>query len=539
MKRFLSLLSVALVLTLVCKAVLPGAFINKTVQVAGGSPPFAGNIKAWWDNRTADFSATGTAGFVSTWTDRVGGFLLTRSGLSRPRLITAGANNLDFSVDWLIAGTFTSGTFTDGEAVLQTTSAATAYANGAQSSGGTFRIVGYENLGADSSSTWVGQSSGAIFTPGGPPTQQAASRYMDIAASGSTFTWDRQASSIFIVQRRPAASSGTVGNTALATVGIWHMGTSGSSDGLYYSTQQLTYVNGTTNSTGFRGCDNIETLYRVAGTSQVLLGIGKQSTTVSAAAAGTLTGGYLGNWDTLAFPIDVGSVLGVLVYNRELTSGEVASVQTFIESYYGGETSTYDKMVVMDGDSTTRGVGSGNLHYYGWPDQMARLFTNQPRYSKVAQGGQFAADAAFKAGTRTTDQLAWGSTYGTRTVTLLIGINDIATGGSSAATLEANITTWATAVRAADAGVKILGITILPYSALTGPQDTIRTTVNTWILGGGGGVYDYTYDAANATNLTDSTNTTYYSADHLHPTAAGYAIIASGVKAVLVSNSRL
>jgi hypothetical protein len=101
----------------------------------------------------------------------------------------------------------------------------------------------------------------------------------------------------------------------------------------------------------------------------------------------------------------------------------------------------------------------------------------------------------------------------------------------SAATLLADLESYATASRAAGAD-KIIMSTIPPSTGYTAPQEAVRVAVNPLILASS--AFDAVIDLATATNLTDASNITYY-ADGLHWTTAGALAAATAAAPVLTS----
>ena len=126
------------------------------------------------------------------------------------------------------------------------------------------------------------------------------------------------------------------------------------------------------------------------------------------------------------------------------------------------------------------------------------------------------------------------------------GTNDLAIGGDSAATLYANIVTYANARKAA--GWKVILIGILPRGAGAGASfETRRTTVNASLRADfatptaftniytGAAYADYFIDLEGDADIGqsgDELNPTFYT-DEIHLTNAGYAIVAGYAKNAL------
>lgn len=199
---------------------------------------------------------------------------------------------------------------------------------------------------------------------------------------------------------------------------------------------------------------------------------------------------------------------------------------------------------MFDGDSLTVGTGStaGNDYPTVVMSSLGSLTTDYAW--KVAVGGQTLAamlvdvtveiDRAYHAGA--TNYVAfWG------------GTNDIRA-GDTAANVLANLATYGGGRQTT--GFKTIVLDILPSQAAGNPPDfdTKRTAVNDQLRIDFDGVTsdavcftpavgvtyaDMLVDVAAISELSDPTNTTYYNADKVHLTNAGYALVAAKVKAAI------
>lgn len=201
--------------------------------------------------------------------------------------------------------------------------------------------------------------------------------------------------------------------------------------------------------------------------------------------------------------------------------------------------------VVLFGDSITDGVAStvdANRRYGDYladrtlagPDrrEIAVLNAGIGGNRLLADGeggfGGFAGDSALARFER--DVLGQP---GVRTVILLEGINDIGISGGAVDPAELIAVYQQFIARAQDAGIRVLGGTLLPYEgaayfSAAGEQD--RQAVNTWIRTGGefDGVVDFDEamrDPQHPTRLLPA----YDAGDHLHPNDAGFAAMAQAV----------
>lgn len=83
-----------------------------------------------------------------------------------------------------IPGSYTSGTFTNGEVVSQATTGALAYSMAVQSSGSTLLVSNVYPASANNSGVWTGRDSGATFTPSAvPPAGSSGGNYMPTSVS--------------------------------------------------------------------------------------------------------------------------------------------------------------------------------------------------------------------------------------------------------------------------------------------------------------------------------------------------------------------
>jgi len=114
------------------------------------------------------------------------------------------------------------------------------------------------------------------------------------------------------------------------------------------------------------------------------------------------------------------------------------------------------------------------------------------------------------------------------------GTNDMAIGGVSAATAIARLSQYCSDRRSA--GWKVVVCTILPRG--DNDIETRRATVNADILASVGVYSDAVANVAGDSRIGDSgdeDDLTYYSADTVHPNAAGAAVIAGIVQAAIES----
>lgn len=186
--------------------------------------------------------------------------------------------------------------------------------------------------------------------------------------------------------------------------------------------------------------------------------------------------------------------------------------------------------LVCEGDSLTLGTGATNGLSY--PSQLWTL-----------RGGVM-SDAPFNFGvsgqtiaTSVTNVAKVDNLYNAanaKNVAILwSGINDVAN-GVAAATVYNNIASWCTGRKAL--GFKVVVCTLPACGTLTGAQETVRQTVNASIVSNAATIANGLADLAANSHFdaqADTADTTYYNADTVHLTNAGYGIVAGIISAAI------
>jgi len=202
--------------------------------------------------------------------------------------------------------------------------------------------------------------------------------------------------------------------------------------------------------------------------------------------------------------------------------------------------------VVALGNSITDGRGSGTNRNDRWPDNLARRLQADPRTGHVAVlNAGIGGNAVLAGGLGPTalarldrDVLAQA---GARWVILLEGVNDIGGArapGQAAAVARNLVVAYREIIDRVHArGLRIYGATIPPFggSQYAGEErEAARQTVNQWIRSGGTFDAVIDFDAA----LRDPTQPSRLlpsadSGDHLHPSEAGYRMMADAIDLAL------
>lgn len=204
------------------------------------------------------------------------------------------------------------------------------------------------------------------------------------------------------------------------------------------------------------------------------------------------------------------------------------------------------RAVVVIGDSITDGRGSTTNENDRWPNLLARRLLADPATARVSVlnqgigGNRVLRDglgphllARLERDVLAIPRVRW--------LILFEGINDIGTAlgaraaGQPAATADDLIAAYRQViVRSRDHGIRVYGATILPFEGFTNyysaEGEADRQTVNRWIRSSGefDAVIDFdaiTRDPSAPTRLLAQVD----GGDHLHPSAAGYRIMADAI----------
>lgn len=210
--------------------------------------------------------------------------------------------------------------------------------------------------------------------------------------------------------------------------------------------------------------------------------------------------------------------------------------------------------VVVLGDSITDGRGSTTNGNDRWPDRLARRLQANPATAQVAVlnhgigGNRLLRDGLGPNALARFDRDVLAQT-GVRWLLVLEGVNDLGTRvaarqkGESWATADDIIAAYEQiARRARGHGLVVYGATILPlegFANYASPDvEADRQRINDWIRTSGvfDGVVDFdraTRDPANPARMAAAVD----GGDHLHPSAAGYGIMADAVDLSLFAGS--
>ncbi len=196
--------------------------------------------------------------------------------------------------------------------------------------------------------------------------------------------------------------------------------------------------------------------------------------------------------------------------------------------------------ICVIGDSITDGRGSDTDKNNRWTNDLShRLAQNAgtPNIAVLNQGAGGGNMTKDDTGAGTTGTIGGINRFkrdcidnpsGVKWAIIFGGINDIMYSGVTDSGLETALSSMAQQAHAA--GIKVYGATILPAS-MSDTQETYRTSVNTWIKGEAvsSGVYDGYIDFDAMCGSGSAISNQCKGADTIHPSAAGYQIMADGI----------
>jgi lysophospholipase L1-like esterase len=219
-----------------------------------------------------------------------------------------------------------------------------------------------------------------------------------------------------------------------------------------------------------------------------------------------------------------GDIAGLCAYERALPERELKAIEEYWRYYCGMApfaSVEADVRVICEGDSRT--IGQGVAAASSYPAQLKALLTSHPALGiqNFGVGGQ---GVSALAGYRT-NRTAFNA-IDRRTVYIFwAGINDFFN-SVTGATAYTNLKTHITAMHNLASAPKIIVCTELPASTVTGAKETERTNYNSSVVGAVGLDADTVVDLAGDARLQNTADLTYFNADGVHLSIAGYGVVA-------------
>lgn len=208
------------------------------------------------------------------------------------------------------------------------------------------------------------------------------------------------------------------------------------------------------------------------------------------------------------------------------------------------------RAIVVMGDSITDGRGSTTNQNDRWPNVLAQRLHRHPPTAHLsvlnqgAGGGRVLRDGLGDSMLRRFDRDVI-AIPGVKWLVIFGGVNDLGTAvgaraqGQPATTAEDLIAGYRQMIRRAHShGIRVIGATIMAFEGFTAystpESEADRQAVNDWIRNGGefDGVIDFdaiTRDPAQPSRLSAAVD----GGDHLHPSAAGYQLMADAINLAL------
>ena len=235
-------------------------------------------------------------------------------------------------------------------------------------------------------------------------------------------------------------------------------------------------------------------------------------------------------------------------YSTVLTAAQIAQNVNYVAGVLAGRGITLGNtissslnQIIFDGDSITAGkqsTGHGN-----YPSATMAALSGTYAWSNLGVGSQYVSTIVTN-GPTNVDTL-WSNYSGSKKIYILFAsTNDLANGFSGSSCYTA-IKTRCNAAKAAGATKCIVATTLnrgtfsagqgSATGADSGQQNALNaalrvdfgTQISGKVYSGSPGYADVLMDLQAETNLQNTSNTTYFNSDTIHPNNTGYAIIAA------------
>jgi lysophospholipase L1-like esterase len=242
--------------------------------------------------------------------------------------------------------------------------------------------------------------------------------------------------------------------------------------------------------------------------------------------SGTSTGGFIGSLTSSSFFADF-DLYDFVIFDQALSDADVLTVMQGMKDRVAPNEGLLGQVLAF-GDSRTAGYnsGAGALSVSrSWPGRAKRALGGIGQWYSSAHVGDKIADQSTALTTFLT--LLKPSIYSKRIVIGEVGVNDI-NAGSSAATVQSALTSLANQILAGGATTAIF-LTIAPGAAITGAAETVRQTVNAWLVAGGIPGITVINNAADPRLTLPN----YADPDGLHFLDPGYGVYSQNTAAIL------
>ena len=216
-----------------------------------------------------------------------------------------------------------------------------------------------------------------------------------------------------------------------------------------------------------------------------------------------------------------GLIYRILVYKAAHSAATMQAVVEALAAEHAVQ-QTYHKQIVFRGDSLTAGQAADPLGNYSF-----QVLARRPewRIFNLGVGGQMLSTMITRDSTGV-DPL-YDASLDENVIGILAGTNDIGGDGIDGATCFTRLQTWCQARKAAHAGWNIRVITVPARGSAT--MNGYISDYNALIRAGDPAI-DRLVDVGRGSliepALSDENNPTYFQADKLHLTTAGYGVIA-------------
>lgn len=326
----------------------------------------------------------------------------------------------------------------------------------------------------------------------------------------------------------PAANVGTQ-----VIAGTFYSGGAGSSNCLNLYANQPADIKAFVNGTQINGGLNFD----VAGIPRIL-GVRRKSDTLFEVWKGPTreSNSTISSTQFLTARLKIGGNFGagtgingylgpILEYDRALTDAEMRTViEGLSRDWLGGR----PVQVSCIGNSLTSGSGSTGA-FGSYPNQLIALLGARYVPFVFANAG-FTTPQVDAAGGAAADT-ALANTV-SRSVAVVWEIGNDILANTAEATVKSNFVSLVANRRTAGF-TKVIALTVPPRSDLTAGKETMRQSVNAWLLAGNSGA-DAVADVGSIAELQNTANGTYF-VDGVHYTNAGYAKVAEVVTATIRS----